>query len=113
MNVSYTMNQIGRAAKDVEDVYNLAEKRLGAGCLKWNRDELENAFQVFRYAFQEWASSKEVGVVLRALMYREFRSQEVRRILGSEEMGIFCEDEETAEAVEKLLRKDGYKEEDN
>lgn len=75
-----------------------------------SREALANAFQVFRYAFQEWAGTKDEGVVLRALMYRENRSREVKPHYSKEEMELYIEDQETAEAIERLLRKDGYEE---
>lgn len=110
MEVKYTIRQYEAAGRDCEAVYDLAEKRIKAGCLPVSREALINAFQVFRYAFQEWARTKDEGVVLRALMYKEHRSREATHIYQKEEMEIYCEDEETAKAIEKLLEKDGYEE---
>ncbi len=112
MTPTYTLRQYEQAGRDCEEVYELAEKRIKAGCLPVSREALANAFQVFRYAFQEWAGTKEVGVVLRALMYKELR-RSAPRIYQKEEMEIYVEDEETAEAIERLLKKDGYKEDGN
>lgn len=110
MNPTYTIRQYEQAGRDCDEVYELAEKRIKSGCLPVSREALANAFQVFRYAFQEWASTKEVGVVLRALMYKELRNRGVSHIYQKEEMQIYCEDDETAEAIERLLKKDGYEE---
>lgn len=110
MNISYTIRQYEAAGRDCEEVYNLADRRIKGGCLPVSREALANAFQVFRYAFQEWARGKEEGVVLRALMYRDKRTREVKPHYQKEEVEIYCDDEETAEAIERLLKKDGYEE---
>lgn len=120
--VTYTAKQYEQAKMDVLEVYNLARARLGLGCLNWNEGELANVFQVFRYAMREWASSKEGGVVLRALMYGEVSKSgellyqnpvkgnyESRRFKEVEldELQIYCDDEQTAEVLEKILN-DSY-----
>lgn len=68
--------------------------------------QLRNAFQVFRYAFREWALSQDRGVVLRALMLADARAKEVR--CNSREMVIQVEDDGVAEALTRLLEGDGY-----
>ncbi len=115
MTPTYTLRQYEQAGRDCNEVYELAEKRIKAGCLPVSREALANAFQVFRYAFQEWAGTKEVGVVLRALMYRELRRGGIPVYQKPEidEMEIHVEDQETAEAIERILKKDGYKEDGN
>lgn len=111
MTPTYTIRQYEQACKDCEEVYSLAERRIRAGCFPVSSEALINAFQVFRYAFQEWAGTKEEGVVLRALMYREKRTREVNPHYSKDELEIYAEDKKTAEAIEKILRKDGYEEE--
>jgi hypothetical protein len=111
MDIKYGIRDIKRAEKDVLAIYKLAEKRLGAGCFKWNVEELRNAFQVFRYAFKEWASDKEEGVVLKALMFDDFRSREVDIDIPKEEVEeqvIYCADPDLAVLLEQLLRTGGY-----
>lgn len=110
MNPTYTLRQHDQAGRDCNEVYELAENKVRAGCLPVSREALANAFQVFRYAFQEWAGTKEVGVVMRALMYRELRRGVIPIYTKSEidEMEIYCEDQESAEAIERILKKDGY-----
>lgn len=73
--------------------------------------QLRNAFQVFRYAFREWALGNDRGVVLRALMLADSRAREVRS--KNREMVIQVEDSEIGEALERLLEADGYVEEGN
>lgn len=71
--------------------------------------QLRNAFQVFRYAFREWALGNDRGVVLRALMLADSRAREVRS--NSREMVIQVDDPEVGKALERLLEGDGYVEE--
>ena len=108
MNPSYSINQLKQAEKDVIDVYKLAEERIKLSPIPCSLVQLRNAFQVFRYAFREWAMGKKEGVVLRALMLADSRAKEVRSVFGAEENVIYCEDGEMAEVIEKLLRVDGY-----
>lgn len=111
MNVTYTIPQISEAGRDVLEIYSLAEERLKKSCIPHDLIQLRNAFQVFRYAFREWALTKEEGVVLRALMFRDNSVGEVKRILGMEEIIIECEDEDVGNALAKLLGRNGYEEE--
>jgi len=109
MNITYNIPQYKQAEKDVIDVYKLAEKRLGAGCFRWNVEELRNAFQVLRYAVREWAADKSRGVVWRMLMFEDMKGREV--VVDNknpEERVIYCADPELAEVLEELIRKDGY-----
>jgi len=109
MHVNYGIRDITRAERDVVEVYELAEKRLGAGCMKWNREELRNAFQVFRYAVREWAADKSRGVVWQMLMFEDCRAREVKvDNKNLEEQVIYCADPSLAEVLEELIRKDGY-----
>jgi len=109
MQITYGINDIRRAERDVVEVYRLAEKRLGAGCMKWNREELRNAFQVLRYAVREWAADKPRGVVWKMLMFEDCRAREVKvDNKNMEEQVIYCADADLAEVLEELIRKDGY-----
>jgi hypothetical protein len=110
MNLSYTIPQLKKAERDIIDIYKLAELRMKESCIPCSLVQLRNAFQVFRYAFREWALSREEGVVLRALMLTDSRSREVSPFLAAEGKVVVCDDEETAEAIERLLRNDGYEE---
>lgn len=112
MQISYGLRDIGRAEKGCVEVYELAEKRLGAGCLGWNREELRNAFQVLRYAIREWACDKPRGVVWQMLMSGGKKEQEVEAVLGASENILYCDDEQTAEVLEEMLRKEGYEAEE-
>lgn len=119
MEVSYTIPQVSRAERDVIEVYKLAEARMGEthnfggrykSCFSCQRAQLLNAFQVFRYAFREWALKHGEGVVLRALMLRDSRVREVSSNIPNVGSVMFCEDDEIAEELEKLLKGDGYEE---
>ncbi len=77
-------------------------------CIPYSLVQLRNAFQVFRYAFREWALTREEGVVLRALMVRDSRVREVKSY--GTEMVISVDDEESADAIAQLLKRDGYTE---
>jgi len=111
MNPTYSINQLKRAEKDVIDIYKLAEDRIKLSPIPCSLVQLRNAFQVFRYAFREWAMGKKEGVVLRALMLADARAREVRSVFGAEENVIYCEDSGIAEALTRLLEGDGYEEE--
>lgn len=113
MEAKYTIRQYEKAKEDLEEVYQLAEDKLKIGCMPVSREAMINAFQVFRYAFQDWAKGQEVGVVLRALMYRELRSREVSRYIPRPDMSVICDDDSMAEALERELRRNGYEEECN
>jgi hypothetical protein len=108
MNPSYSINQLKQAEKDVIDVYKLAEERIKLSPIPCSLVQLRNAFQVFRYAFREWAMGKKEGVVLRALMLADARAKEVRSVFGAEENVIYCEDSDAALVIERLLKIDGY-----
>ena len=108
MNPSYSINQLKQAEKDVIEIYKLAEERIKLSPIPCSLVQLRNAFQVFRYAFREWAMGKGEGVVLRALMLADSRAKEVRSVFGAEENVIYCEDSEAALLIERLLKIDGY-----
>ena len=110
MNISYTINQLKKAEKDVIDIYKLAEERMASSCIPYSLVQLRNAFQVFRYAFREWALGKEEGVVLRALMLCDSRAREVKSIFAPVEMVIHYSAVEGADVIEELLGMDGYTE---
>lgn len=117
MNVTYNINQLKQAEKDVIDIYKLAEEKMGLAdlrkpyrsCNACQIHQLRNAFQVFRYAMREWALGNDRGVVLRALMLADSRAREVRS--NSTEMVIQCESEDVGAALARLLESDGYEEE--
>ncbi len=111
MNPTYSINQLRQAERDVIEIYKIAEARVKGSVIPSDMVQLRNAFQVFRYAFREWALRKEGGVVLRALMLADARAKEVRSVFGAEENVIYCEDSEVAEVIEKLLIGEGYEEE--
>ena len=81
---------------------------MARSCIPYSLVQLRNAFQVFRYAFREWALGRGEGEVLRALMLSDVRAREVKS--NGKEMVIQCADPELAEALEELLRRDGYTE---
>ena len=109
MNITYNLEQLSKAEKDIIDIYRLAEEKMALSAIPHSLVQLRNAFQVFRYAFREWALSNDRGVVLRALMLCDSRAREVKQ--NSTEMVIQCESEEIGEALAKLLESDGYEEE--
>lgn len=86
----------------------MARRGVEAGCMPMT--ESVNAFQVFRRVFAKWAEGKDSGRVLRALMYEGETAREVRVDLANGEMQIYCEDFEVSQAIEELLKGDGYKE---
>jgi hypothetical protein len=112
MQISYGLRDIGLAERNCVEVYGLAEKRLGLGCFKWNREELRNAFQVLRYAIREWAEDKPRGVVWQMIMSGVNDGQEVGADLADSENVIYCEDAETGAMLEEMLRKEGYESEE-
>jgi hypothetical protein len=109
MNISYNIPQYKQASKDVIDIYKLAEEKMKLSPIPYSLVQLRNAFQVFRYAFREWALTQDRGVVLRALMVADERAREVRS--NGKEMVIQVEDDGVAEALTRLLEGDGYEEE--
>jgi hypothetical protein len=111
MNISYNIPQYKQASKDVIDIYKLAEEKMKLSPIPYSLVQLRNAFQVFRYAFREWALTQDRGVVLRALMVADERAREVRS--NGKEMVIQCADKELGEALARLLEGDGYTEESN
>lgn len=110
MNPRYNLHTYGQAEKDIIDIYKLAEEKMRVSPIPYSLVQLRNAFQVFRYAFREWALTKDQGVVLRALMLSDARAREVRS--NNSEMVIQCADPELAEALEELLKGDGYEEDE-
>lgn len=108
MRVSFNLSQAKRAREDVIRVYEIAEERLKKSCIWIDEESCRNAFQVFRYAFREWALRESRGVVLRALMVADKRVREVSS--NSTEMVIQCADPELGEALARLLERDGYEE---
>lgn len=106
MKLSYTADQYDKAIADVIGVYKMAEERMKMSPIPYSLVQLRNAFQVFRYAFREWAKDEDRGVVLRALMVADERAKEVKS--GITEMTIQCEDRDVAEALARLLESDGY-----
>lgn len=111
MKISLTPSQHKKAIEDVLEVYRLAEERMVTSPIPCSLVQLRNAFQVFRYAFREWALRNDRGVVLRALMVADKRAREVRT--NGKEMVIQCADQELGEALARLLEGDGYAEESN
>lgn len=110
MNVTYNLQQLGQAERDIIEIYKLAEERMAKSPIPYSLVQLRNAFQVFRYAFREWALGNDRGVVLRALMLADARAREVR--CNSTEMVIQCESEDVGIALARLLEIDGYAEEE-
>lgn len=106
MNISYNIHQLRQAKMDVIDIYKLAEEKMQSSPIPYSLVQLRNAFQVFRYAFREWALGNDRGVVLRALMLADSRAREVK--CNSKEMVIQCADPELGEALARLLERDGY-----
>lgn len=111
MNTTYNIQQYKQAEKDIIDIYKLAEEKMKKSPIPYSLVQLRNAFQVFRYAFREWALQNDRGVVLRALMLADARAREVRS--NNQEMVIQCDDSDVALAIERLLEADGYVEEGN
>jgi predicted transcriptional regulator len=111
MNITYNINQYRKAEKDVIEIYKLAEEKMKLSPIPYSLVQLRNAFQVFRYAFREWALGNDRGVVLRALMLADARAREVRS--NGKEMVIQVDDPDVAIALERLLEGDGYVEEGN
>jgi hypothetical protein len=114
MKVTYTSGQLEEAMGDLLEVYEAAEERLSGSCIGRELIQARNAFQVFRYAFREWALDKSTGVVLRALMLAENAGGEVScnlKTSPAEEMVIQCDDEIAAEVISLILETHGYEEE--
>ena len=109
MKITYSEPQREKAIEDALEVYRIAEERMVASAIPCSLVQLRNAFQVFRYAWREWAADKDRGVVLRAFMVADERAREVRS--DSTELMIQCEDAEMGIALEILLRGYGYEEE--
>lgn len=107
--MSKVNKKYGKSARDVMEVYSIAERHSLNSCIPIDSETLRCAFQLVRYAFREWACNKSDGVVLRMLRHGNRGEGEV----GSyyREMVIQCEDNEKAEAIAQLLREDGYVEE--
>lgn len=109
MNVTYNLQQLAMAERDVIDIYRIAEERMERSAIPCDAVQLRNAFQIFRYAMREWALGNDRGVVLRALMLCDARAREVKR--NYTEMVIQVEEEEIGEAIGELLKRNGYEEE--
>ena len=109
MNITYNMTQLKQAEKDIIEIYKLAEEKMQRSPIPYSLVQLRNAFQVFRYAFREWALGNDRGVVLRALMLVDSRAREVKS--NGKEMVIQCQDDGIADALARLLEGDGYVEE--
>jgi hypothetical protein len=92
----------------LEEITAVARSGVESGCMPMA--ESVNAFQVFRRAFAKWAEGKDRGRVLRVLMYEGDEVGGVKVDLANGEMQIYCEDFEVAQAIEELLKGDGYKE---
>ena len=108
MNVTYNLEQLAKAERDVIEIYKLAEEKMALSPIPYSLVQLRNAFQVFRYAFREWAMGNDRGVVLRALMLCDSRAREVRS--NSTEMVIQVDDKDIGIALSRLLESDGYEE---
>ena len=111
MKIEMNSQEIARAKRNLDEIYKTAFERACMSAIGNDRIQLMNAFQVFRYAFREWALRNERGDVLRALMLADSRAKEVR--CNSREMVIQVEDDGVAEALARLLEGDGYTEESN
>lgn len=120
MNVEYTAETVEISRRGLNEIYESAERSINGGMIGWSygREELMNAFQVFRYAMREWALKHREGTVLRMLMLNEDAIREVEcrtkkrmSVERCEEVGILCDDERAAKAIETVLKDFGYVEE--